>query len=61
MLAATQMEADEKRFLAKTWWMPYHLGRDAWYPYDTSKAWFWQQQTPKHEVGTGPDAPKVLR
>lgn len=22
-------------------WLPYHLGRETWFPYDTSKTWFW--------------------
>jgi hypothetical protein len=44
VLAETQREEDERKALNNEWWMPYHLGRQTWWPYDTSKAWFWKSK-----------------
>ena len=41
IFAITQMENDERKAVNNLFWMPYHLGREAWHPYDTKKAWFW--------------------
>jgi hypothetical protein len=38
--------------------MPFHLGRESWFPYDTSSAWFWRSgalsTAPKKRIGGGP-------
>jgi hypothetical protein len=44
VFSATQLENDERKALNGQWWMPYHLGRESWHEYDTSKAWFWKNQ-----------------
>ena len=44
VFATTQMESDEKKQLADRWWMPYHIGREPWYAYDTKSAWFWKPE-----------------
>ncbi len=41
VFAATQQEHDERRAMNGQWWMPYHIGREAWHQYDTKQAWFW--------------------
>lgn len=42
ILAATQAEEDEKRVLAGQPIVPYSLGREKWFSYDTKKAWWWK-------------------
>ena len=42
VLSETQAERDERKSVAKQWWMPYHIGRETWHQYDTSKAWWWK-------------------
>ena len=34
VISETQFEADERKSVAKKWWMPYHLGRETWHTYD---------------------------
>ena len=41
VLGATQREADEKAVLAGRPFIPFHLGRDQWFAYDRSTAWWW--------------------
>ena len=53
VFAATQQEADEKKALAGRWWLPYHLGRETWHPYDTKNAWFWRGAAPKKIAAGG--------
>jgi hypothetical protein len=42
VFAETQKEVDERKHLSDRWWMPYHIGRETWHPYDTKAAWFWK-------------------
>ena len=41
VLGATQREADEKAVLAGRPFIPFNLGRDQWFAYDRSTAWWW--------------------
>jgi hypothetical protein len=41
VLMQTQKEHDERQALTSRWWMPYHIGRESWFTYDTKNAWFW--------------------
>lgn len=41
ILGATQREADEKAVLAGRPFIPFNLGRDQWFAYDRSTAWWW--------------------
>lgn len=50
VMIATQKEKDEKATLNGKWWMPFHLGREPWYAYNTKNAYFWK----------GPEKKKVL-
>ena len=50
VLAATQQEHDERMALSNRWWMPYHIGRESWFPYDTSKAHFWGPKAAKKQI-----------
>ena len=43
VLAQTQKEHDERKAVSGRWWMPYHIGRESWFPYDTKNAWFWKR------------------
>ena len=36
--------------------MPYHIGRENWFAYDTKKAWFWQPAKPAKKIGVGKSA-----
>jgi hypothetical protein len=44
ILAYTQKEHDERRHMTNRWWMPYHIGRENWFDYDTKSAWFWSNK-----------------
>ena len=37
VISETQFEADERKSVAKKWWMPYHIGRETWHTYDVRK------------------------
>lgn len=41
VFAETQKELDERRHMNNQFWLPFHIGRETWHPYDTKKAWFW--------------------
>lgn len=43
LLAATQKEADERAVLSGRPFIPFNLGRDLWWGYDRSKAWWWSK------------------
>lgn len=43
VLAQTQKEHDERLAMNNKWWMPYHIGRESWFPYDTKNAHFWKR------------------
>ena len=34
VISETQFEVDERKSVAKKWWLPYHLGRETWHTYD---------------------------
>jgi hypothetical protein len=36
VISDTQFEVDERKSVAKTWWMPYHISRETWHSYDVS-------------------------
>lgn len=47
VLRATQMEHDERRHLTGRWWMPFHLGRETWIPYNPKEGWWFTNPNPK--------------
>jgi hypothetical protein len=38
VISETQFEEDERKSVAKKWWMPYHLSRETWHSYDVRRA-----------------------
>ncbi len=51
VFSATQLEHDERRAMNGQFWLPYNLGRENWYSYDTKKAWFWNGGAAKKVTG----------
>jgi len=43
VLSATQKEHDERMVLSGKPFIPYNLGRESWFGYDTKSAWFWKR------------------
>jgi hypothetical protein len=41
VLSATQREQDERMVLSDRPFIPFNLGRENWFGYDTKTAWWW--------------------